>query len=190
MGAEAVARGEPDGYTLGLTLDTVLTANESLYKVTRFNAATDFTLLAAVAESGQMLVVHPSLGVGSVDDLIQYARTAGARNEPIIYGSGGGTGTPGHLAMESFRQYAAFPATHLPFRGNPAMVMALVTGEIKLAFVSSASVIEYVHGGKLRALGVSHSERAILAPNIPTIAELGHTGFSVGFSHVLIAPSG
>jgi tripartite-type tricarboxylate transporter receptor subunit TctC len=189
LGTEAVARAAPDGYTLGLVLDTVLTANQSLYKRMSFDPEKDLRPIAIVATTGQMLVVHPSVPVRTVKELVDHAKSAAARKEPLIYGSGGGNGTPGHLTMESFRQRAGFEATHLPYRGNPAMVMGLVTGEIKLGFVTSAGMMDHVQSGKLKALAVSQASRSAAVPEVPTLAEAGFAGFSVGFSQVLIAPS-
>lgn len=189
LGTELVAKAAPDGYTLGMVLGTVLTLNPSLYNKMPFDPDKDITPISIPTTSGQMLVVHPSVPVKSVAEFVAYAKAAAARKEPIAYASGG-IGTPGHLTMEAFRVRAGFEATHVPYRGNPPMVSDLVGGQVKAGFVTSAGMMDHVHAGRLRGLGVSHTKRSPLAPAIPTIAEAGYPGFSVEVISVMLAPAG
>src|SRR5262249_45399823 len=102
----------------------------------------------------------------------------------------GGIGSPGHLVMEYFRLHAGFEAINVPYRGNPAMVVDLVAGQIKVGFVTSAGMMDHVQAGRLRGLGVARASRSPLAPDIPTIAESGYPGFRVENYNVLLAPAG
>src|SRR5262245_32323987 len=188
-GTEVVAKAAPDGYTLGHALSTVLTVNPSLYSKLPFDPDKDVRPLSIVTTTGQMLVVHPSVPVNSVAEFVAYAKDAAARKEPITYASGG-NGTPGHFAMEYFRLHAGFDAIHVPYRGNPPMVVDLVAGQVKVGFVATSGMMDHVRAGRLRGLGVSHVRRAPLAPDVPTIAESGYPGFKIETYQVLLAPMG
>jgi tripartite-type tricarboxylate transporter receptor subunit TctC len=144
--------------------------------------------MAILTKAGQMLVVHPSVPVHSVAEFIDYAKAAAARKEPIAYASGG-NGTPGHLAMEYFRLHAGFDAIHVPYRSNAPMVVDLVAGQVKTGFIATAGMMDHVRAGRLRGLGVSHGSRVPLAPDVPTIAELGYSGFKTESLQVMLAPA-
>jgi tripartite-type tricarboxylate transporter receptor subunit TctC len=190
LGTEAIARAAPDGYTLGMVLNTTLTVNPSLFKKLPFDPDKDFRTIAITTKSGNMLVVHPSIPVNSVAEFVAFAKASAERKEPIAYASGGGIGTPGHLVMEYFRLHAGFAAVHVPYRGNPPMVLDLVAGQVKAGFVTSAGMMDHVRAGRLRALGVARNRRSPLAPNVPTIAESGYPGFNVENYYVMLAPAG
>jgi tripartite-type tricarboxylate transporter receptor subunit TctC len=189
LGTEAIARSMPDGYTLGMVLSTTLTANPSLFKKLPFDPNKDFRPIAITTTSGNMLVVHPSVPVNSVAEFVAFAKAAAAKKEPITYASGG-NGTPGHLVMESFRLHAGFEAIHVPYRGNPPMVVDLLAGQVKIGFVTSAGMMDHVRAGRLRALGVARARRSPLAPDVPTIAESGYPDFNIENYHVMLAPAG
>jgi tripartite-type tricarboxylate transporter receptor subunit TctC len=189
IGTEAIARAAPDGYTLGMVLGTTLTVNPSLYNRLPFDPDRDFRLISIVTTSGNMLVVHPSVPVNSVEEFVAFARAAASRGELINYASGG-IGTPGHLVMENFRVHTGFEAVHVPYRGNTPMVVDLVAGHIKVGFVTSAGMMDHVRAGRLKGLGVSHASRAPLAPEVPTIAESGYPEFKVENIAVMLAPAG
>jgi len=189
IGTDVVAKAAPDGYTLGLVLDTTLTVNPSLYKKLPFAPEKDFRPISVLTSSGQMLVVHPSVPVSSVTEFVAFAKAAAARKQPIIYASGG-NGVPGHLVMEYFRLHAGFAAIHAPYRGNPPMVVDLVAGQVKFAFIVSAGMMDHVQTGRLKALGTSRAIRSPLAPDVPTIAESGYPGFKVEAYTILLAPAG
>ncbi len=183
LGAEAVARAAPDGYTLLVALGTTFTVNPSVYKTLPFDPERDFRPIAIMATSSVMLVVHPSIPVNSVAEFV-----ALAKREPIPYAHGG-NGSPGHLAMEYFRLHAGFQATPVPYRGNAPLVTNLVAGQIKFGFVGSG-VLPHVQAGLLRALAISSGTRAPLTPDIPTLAETGYPGFKVEIYYVMMAPAG
>ena len=131
IGADALAKAAPDGYTLAMVLGTVLTVNPSLYKKLPFDPDKDFRPIAITTTGGNMLVVHPSIPVNSVQEFVAFAKAAAVRKEPISYASGG-IGNPGHLAMENFRLHAGFEAIHVPYRGNAPMMVDLVSGQVKV----------------------------------------------------------
>ena len=189
VGADALAKAAPDGHTLGMVLGTVLTVNPSLYKKLPFDPDKDFRPIAIATTGGNMLVVHPSVPVNSVQEFVAFAKAAAARKEPISYASGG-IGNPGHLAMENFRLRAGFEAIHVPYRGNAPMMVDLVAGQVKAAFVTSAGMMDHVQAGRLKALGVSQIARSPLAADVPTIAESGYPGFRIENYSVMLAPSG
>ena len=189
IGTDIIVKAAPDGYTLGHVLSTVLTVNPSLYSKLPFDPDKDLRPLSIATTTGQMLIVHPSIPVHSVSEFVAYAKAATARKEPIAYASGG-NGTPGHLAMEYFRLHAGFDAIHVPYRGNTPMVVDLVAGQIKAAFISTSGMMDHVRAGRLRGLGVSHINRAPLAPDVPTIAESGYRGFNIETFQVVLAPAG
>jgi tripartite-type tricarboxylate transporter receptor subunit TctC len=109
---------------------------------------------------------------------------------PVLYDSGGGRGDPGHLTMEYFRMQAAFEGVHVPYKGNAEVVMSLVGGQIQAGFLATPGVLQNVRDGRLKALAVSSPRRTPLAPDVPTIAESGHSGFEVGFYQMMLAPAG
>src|SRR5262245_5296806 len=189
LGAEAIAKAVSDGHTLGMVLASTLTVNPSLYNKLPFDPDKDFRPLAILTTGGNMLIVHPSIPVSSIVEFVAYAKAASARKEPIPYASGG-IGGPGHLAMEYFRMHAGFDAVHVPYRGNAPLVVDLLAGHVKAAFVTSAGTMEHVQAGRLRGLGVSNATRSPLAPAIATIAESGFPDFKVENLTVMLAPAG
>jgi tripartite-type tricarboxylate transporter receptor subunit TctC len=189
IGTELVAKSAPDGYTLGMVLGSTLTVNPSVYRKLPFDPDKDLRLISILSTSGQMLVVHPSVPVNSVKEFVAFAKAAAARKEPITYGSGG-VGIPGHLAMENFRLRAGFDAIHVPYRGNTPVVVDLLAGQIKFAFISSAGMVDHLRAGRLKGLAVSRSSRSPLTPDVPTIAESGYPGFTVETDNLLLAPAG
>jgi len=189
VGAEAVARSAPDGHTLLVALGSTFTINPSLYRKLPFDPQKDFKFIAIMATTSNMLVVHPSLPVKSVADLIAFATAAAAKKQPIAYPSGG-NGTPGHLLMENFRQQAGFEAIHAPYRGNPQLVIDLVAGQVKVGFVATTGVIQHVREGRLRGLAISTRMRSPLAPDMLTIAEAGYPELEFESYTLLAAPAG
>jgi tripartite-type tricarboxylate transporter receptor subunit TctC len=190
IGTEVIAKAAPDGYTLGMVLGTTLTVNPSLYSKLPFDPDNDIWPISIVSTSGNMLVVHPSVPVNSVAEFVTYAKAAGVRKQPIVYASSGGIGSPGHLIMEYFRLHAGFEAIHVPYRGNPPMVVDMVAGQVKFGFVVSSGMIDHVQAGRLRGLGVARDSRSPLTPDVPTMAESGYSGFKADTYFVMLAPAG
>jgi tripartite-type tricarboxylate transporter receptor subunit TctC len=185
IGAEAVARAEPDGSTLLFVLDTTLTVSPTLYDKLSFDPERDFSPVSIAAGFSTMLVVHPSVPVKSLPELVAYAK-----QRPLTYGSGGGSGNPGHLTMEYLRMRAGFPATHVPYRGNAQVVTDLVGGQVQAGFVATPGVLLHVRDGRLNALAVSTARRTAGAAQVPPAAESGCPGFDVEFYLVMLAPAG
>jgi tripartite-type tricarboxylate transporter receptor subunit TctC len=189
IGTDVVAKAAPDGYTLGLVVNTTLTVNPSLYKNLPFDSDRDIAPVSIVGTGGQILIVHPSIPVRSVTEFVAFAKTAAARKEPIAYASAG-NGTASHLAMEYFRLHAGFEAIHVPYRSVAPLVVDLLAGQVKVAFVGTSVMVDHVQAGRLTGLGVSHVSRAPLAPDVPTIAESGYAGFKIETFYILLAPAG
>ena len=188
IGTDAVAKAEPDGYTLLLVLDNPLTVHPTLYPKLAFDPRKDFAAISTIAGFSLTLVVHPSVPVASVAEFVAYAKNL--KDRPVLYGSGGGRGDPGHLTMEFFRLQAGFEGIHVPYKGNAEVVMGLVGGQIQAGFLATPGVLQVAREGRLKALAVSSLRRAPLAPEIPTIAESGYPSFEVGFYQVMLVPKG
>lgn len=184
IGAQAVARAPADGHTLLLTIDTSLTANPTLYgKRMGFDVERDLRPVATTASFSQMLVVTPGSGIQDFKGFVERARKG------LNYGSAGNA-SPGHLTMEALGSLIGGQLNHVPYRGNAPAVTDLLGGQIPAGFVAIPSVAQHVDGGKLKALAVSGSKRSPLAPQVPTVAELGYAGATTDFSFVLMAPAG
>jgi tripartite-type tricarboxylate transporter receptor subunit TctC len=184
IGAQAVARAPADGHTLLMTIDTSLTANAALYgKRMGFDVERDLRPVATVASFSQMLVVNPGSGIQDFKGFIDAARKG------LNYASAGNA-SPGHLTMEALGSLIGGQLNHVPYRGNAPAVTDLLGGQIPAGFVAIPSVAQHVDNGKLKALAVSGSKRSPLAPQVSTVAELGHAGATTDFSFVLMAPAG
>src|SRR5215831_3067170 len=184
LAAEFVAKVPADGYTLLMALGTVFTINPSLYRKPPFDPRTDFRYIAITSATSTTLVVHPSVPVNSVAEFVAYAK-----KEPISYAHGG-NGTPGHLCMEYFALLAGFQTVPVAYRGNTQLSTDLVAGQIKFGFVGGGGVIQHIRAGRLKGLATSSRERSLLAPDIPTIAELGYADFEFEGQFPMAVPSG
>jgi tripartite-type tricarboxylate transporter receptor subunit TctC len=187
IGTASVAKASADGYTLLLVLDTPLTVNPWLYAKLPFEPVQDFAPISTVASFSLMLVAHPSMTVNTVSEFVAHARAR--KDRPLIYGSGGAPGSPGHLAMEYLRMQAGFPGVHVPHKGNAEVVISLVGGQVESGFLATPGVLQNVRDGRLKAFAVSSPRRTPLAPDVPTMAESGFSGFEVRFFLMLLAPA-
>ena len=185
IGAEFVAKAEPDGHTLLAALGTTLSVNPHVYPKMSIDMLKDLKPVVNMASTSQMLVVHPSVPANSLADFI-----ALAKKEPMSYAHAG-HGSPGHLAMEYFRLKTGLPVmTPVPYRGNAPLVTDLLGGQVKVGFVATAGVIQHVRSGRLRGFALSSQDRSSPAPDLPTIAESGYPDFNFVTFFVLLAPSG
>jgi len=183
LGAEAVARSASDGHTLLMSLSSTFTVNPSLYTKLPFDPTADFRFLTLGASAPNMLVVHPSVPVNSLSEFVAYAK-----KEPIAYAHGG-PGTPGHLCMEYFRLLAGFQTMPVAYRGNTQLSADLASGQIKFGFVGTGGVIQHVHAGRLKGLAISSRQRSSLAPEVPSISELGYPEFEFNAYFPLSVPA-
>ena len=185
IGTEAAAKAPPDGYTLLMATSTNA-INHALNPKLPYDFSRDFHPVALVAKAAQLLVVHPSVPARSTRELIAFARS---RPGQLSYSSSG-TGTSGHLAMEAFAREAKITMVHVPYKGNAPALNDLLGGQVAAGFVNVVSVAPHVKAKRLTALGVSSSKRSALAPDVPTLAELGFPGFDVTAWFGIMAPAG
>jgi tripartite-type tricarboxylate transporter receptor subunit TctC len=185
IATEAAARAEPDGHTTVL-LPMSAPINESLFKNFKIKFAEHFEPIGAVAYTGLVLLVHPSLDVKSVSDLIKLAK---AKPGEILYASAG-AGTSTHLAAELFNTTAGTKLMPVHYKGGGETLKDLLSGEMKLMFSTIPPVLSFVKDGRLRGIATSGSKRDPALPELPTIAEAGVPGFDVDLWFGLAAPKG
>lgn len=185
IGSEIVARANPDGYTVLLALDTQLTANPSLYKLP-FSVEKDLQPVIILAISDQILVVHPGVAAKTIKDLVALAK---AKPGTLRHGSAG-VGSSNHLAAELFKHVAKVDMLHVPYKGAGPAIAAILGGEIQLNVSSTASSIEHIKAGRVRALASTGLKRGSTTPDVPTVAESGYPGFEAVQWYGLIVPNG
>ena len=169
MGSARVARAEPDGYTLLIGISGTHAIAPALLKDVPYKPDRDFTPLVRIAQGGNLFVVHPSLPVKNIDELVALARQPGS---DLAYGSWG-LGSGGHLAMEAVNLHAGIKLQHVPYKGVAPLLQDLIGGNIKVAVVDLAAGTPHVRSGKLRAIAVSGPKRSPLLPEVPTLVEQG-----------------
>jgi len=185
IAAEAVAKSAPDGYTLVMGSLGTHAVNVSLFSKLPFDPVRDFSPIALVLEAEGLLVVHPSLPVNNVPDLIAHAR---AKAGSLTFASAG-MGTASHLAGELFKSMAKVEMTHIPYKGNVPAITDLLAGQTSLLFATMPTVLPHAKAGKLRALATIGTARSAAAPDLPTVAE-ALPGFEVNNWIGLFAPAG
>lgn len=169
IGHEVAAKTAPDGYTLLMSSNAALVTNPHIYKRLGFDPLNDFSPISVVAKAGPVLVVHPSVPVRSVKELIALART---RPGQLNFGSGG-RGTPAHVAGEIFKAATGLKIVHVPYKGGILAVMDLVAGQIDMVFSDMVPAVPQIKAGKLRALAVTSENRSPALPAVPTMVEAG-----------------
>jgi tripartite-type tricarboxylate transporter receptor subunit TctC len=183
--AEAVARAPKDGYTL-LIASIANSINALVSTKLSFDFPRDFAPILRLTTTPNILVVHPSLHVKSVQELIELAK---AKPDQLSFGSSGvATGT--HLAGELFKVMAGVKMVHVPYGGSPQAVTDLIAGRIQVFFSPASTVLEHVRAGTLVALASTEAKRAAVAPDLPTVSEAGLPGFESGLWFGLMAPAG
>jgi tripartite-type tricarboxylate transporter receptor subunit TctC len=185
VGAEYVARARPDGYTLVMGTVSSHAINASLYQALRYDNLRDFEPVSLAASGPNMLVVHPSLPVKTVAELVQHLK---AHPGAVSYGSTG-VGTSTHVLAELFKMTTGTQMTHVPYKGSSQMMTDLVAGQVHLAFDNMPTALVQARAGKLRPLGISSAGRWADTPEIPAIAET-LPGFVATSWQGLFAPAG
>jgi len=185
VGAQAVARSPADGLTLLVAPDSTVTANPHLFSKLPYDPVKDLTPISVLCRITPVLVINPSLPVHSVQELI-----ALAKKEPgtLNYGSYG-IGTYAHLSMEDFKQRTGTKIVHIPYRGAAPAVTALLAGDVGMLLLNLSSIEEHEKTGKARILAAASAKRALLRPDLPTIAESGVPGFSTTAWFALWGPA-
>ncbi len=185
IGADAVAKSPPDGYTLVMSALGPHAVNVSLFSKMPYDPVRDFSPIALVLEAEGLLVVHPSVPAQSVLDLIAYGRAHPGR---LTFASAG-MGTASHLAGELFKSMARVEMTHVPYKGNVPAITDLLAGQTSLLFATMPTVLPHAKAGKLRAIATIGAVRSAAAPELPTVAE-SLPGFEVNNWIGLFAPAG
>jgi tripartite-type tricarboxylate transporter receptor subunit TctC len=185
IGAEQVAKAPADGYTLLLASQTNA-ISATLYPKLSFAPVDDFTGISLLGREPGVLVVHPSLPVKSVAELIALAKE---RNGNLNFASSG-NGSGQHLFMAMFAGMAGIKLTHVPYRGSGQATTDLLAGTVPMAFPGTAGMVKHIQAGKLRPLAVSGTQRAPQLPEVPTLAESGIAGYSAYVWMGLLAPKG
>lgn len=183
IGTEIVAKAPPDGYTILVTVDSVITISPHVYKKLGY-APGDLAPVIYLADSTLTLACHPSVGVKSAAELVAHAKS-----NRVNYASGG-AGAPGHLAMEMFTAAAGVAMNHVPYKGPGPAAQDMLAGHVQCGFLATPAVMPHVKAGKLSGLAVSTPKRSPIAPELPTLAEAGVTGFSAGFGEMVLVPRG
>jgi len=185
IGATAVAKAAPDGYTLLMATPTPMAINVKVHKQLPYDPAADFVPLVMVAQAPFVLVVNPALPVHSVTELIAYAKQNPGR---LSYGSGG-VGAPHHLYAALLASMTGIHMTHVPYKGSLPALNDVVGGHIDLMFCDVPPAAGMIKSGRVRALGVSTKARVSDFPDIPPIAEAGVPGFDVAGWFMVVAPA-
>ena len=181
IGAAAVARAAPDGYTFLIATDTLLTVNPHVYKTMPFKLD-DLKPVSVLSSFSQTLVCNPSLGVKTLPELIAKAKTTS-----LSYASGG-PGVPGHLSTELLLNMTGMQMVHVPYKGPAPAMQDVLAGQVPCGLLAGPTVLPHVRSGKLTALAVSGQGRSPTLPDVPTIAEAGVKGYEADFSLILLAP--
>ena len=184
VGAQAVERSAPDGLMLLVTSDSTFTANPALFAKLQYDPKA-FTPIIVLCRATPMLIVHPSLPVKNVQELIAHAK---ANPGKLNYGSFG-VGTYAHLSMEDFKRRTGTDMVHVPYRGAAPALNGLFTGEVSVMMLNLSSVEEHAKVGKVRIIAAATEKRAAAMPDLPTVSEAGVSGFSTSVWFALWGPA-
>jgi tripartite-type tricarboxylate transporter receptor subunit TctC len=185
IGAEVVAKAPPDGYTLLLATTGVMAINHKLYRNMPFDAQRDFAPVTQIGSLPLILIVHPSLPVKSVKDLVALAKS---RPGQLSYASSG-IGSATHMTTELFRMTAGVNIVHVPYKGSGQAMADLIGGQVEIAFDQITSSLPQVEAGKLRALAVTSAKRCPSVPQLPSVAEAGLAGYESVSWNGIAAPA-
>jgi tripartite-type tricarboxylate transporter receptor subunit TctC len=185
IGAEIAAKSPPDGYTILFAYSGTHSVNRSIYSKMPFQDS-DFAPIIWTASVPQVLVVHPSVPVKNVKELIALAKS---KPDQLIYGSTG-SGAINHLAGELFKLMSGVKMVHVPYKGGGPAAIALLSGEVGVLFAEPATIVQHIKSGKARALAVTTPKRSLGLPHLPTVAESGVPGYDVTSWNGMLIPAG
>lgn len=185
IGADLVAKSEPDGYTLLIGTVGIHAINGALYEKMSFDPIKDFTPISFLASTPNVLIVNKQLGVNNLHELIELAK---AKPNQLTFGSSG-VGTSLHMSGELFKEMAGIQIRHIPYKGRAQSLPDLVSGRISMLFDNLSSSLPLIKAGEVQALGVTTLKRSQAAPEIPTLAEQGLPGFEAVSWFSLMAPA-
>ncbi|MET0968444.1 MAG: tripartite tricarboxylate transporter substrate binding protein [Tardiphaga sp.] len=185
IAADAVARSDPDGYTLFVTAASIMVLNPMLYKKLPYDPQKDLRMLTVVTDLPVVLEVNPSVPATTVQEFVAYAK---ANPGKLNFGSAGTGGTI-HLAGEMFKQITGVEMTHVPYKGAGPALTDLLSGNIQVMFDTLSTALPPVRSGLLRPLGVSSAQRSPDLPDVPTVIESGYPDYQVGVWFGLAGPS-
>ncbi len=185
LGAAEVARAEPDGYTLLMATSTTLAINKTLYKKLPYDPVKDFAAIALVAAVPFALIINPAIPAQNLAEFVAYAKA----NPGLAFGSAG-NGSPQHLGAEMLKSAAGIDIRHVPSRGSVPAMLDVIAGHIPFMIVDLQPALQQIKEGKVRVLGVTTPKRVAAAPDIPTIAEAGLTGYELVAWQGVVAPAG
>lgn len=184
LGAQAVARAEPDGHTVLIATNTTHASNQSMFRKLPYDPVGDFEPVAKLGTVTLALVVNPSVPASTTRELIDYAK---ANPGKLTFGSGSGSS---RLAGEMLKFLAGIDMLNVPYKSNPPAITDLLGGQISLVFADIATTLPQARAGKVRALGVSSAERSPLAPDLPTMVEAGVAGYELTAWFAAFLPAG
>lgn len=186
LGAQVAATAPADGYTIFLAGVASHGINPNLRKKLPYDAVKDFDAISLIASAPLLVVVHPSLPVKSVKELVALAKT----KPGVINYASNGAGGSSHLAVELFDMMAGTKMTHVPYKGLAPALTDLMSGEVQVMFSSAVAMLPQVKAGRLRAVAMTGDKRSTAIPDIPTVAEAGLKGYATGSWYGVVAPAG
>jgi tripartite-type tricarboxylate transporter receptor subunit TctC len=186
LGAAELARAAPDGYTVGGGTISSHAINATLYSKLPYDPLKDFAPITMLATLPNLLVVHPSLGVNDVKELIALLK---ANPNKYSFGSAG-NGTSQHISGELFKIMAGVQMQHIPYKGSGPMIPDLLGGTIAMSFENITTAYPPAAAGRLKALAVTSAKRSFVAPDVPTMAEAGLNGYDISSWQAMFAPAG
>jgi tripartite-type tricarboxylate transporter receptor subunit TctC len=186
IGAEAVAKAAPDGYTLVLGTTSTHAVAPNVYAKIGYDPVKDFAPISLVAVTPYLLVVNPSMNVKSLPEFVGYVK---ARPGKLNYASAG-TGSTTHLAMEMLKGAAGLYIVHIPYNGNGPAGTAVIAGQVEILFGSLPAVLPHAKSGRVRPIAVGTPKRSPSLPEVPTVAESGFPGFDASLWLAVMAPAG
>ncbi|NBR28046.1 MAG: tripartite tricarboxylate transporter substrate binding protein, partial [Betaproteobacteria bacterium] len=186
IGTEMLVKSPPDGYTIALGSTSTMPMNAAIYAKLPYDPLKDFSFISSFSFTPLILVVHPSVPVKSVKEFIALAK---AKPNQVVYASFG-VGGVAHFGAELFSHMAGIKMIHVPYKGSGPSTIDLLAGQVMASFDTMQNAMPYVRAGRMRGLGIASLKRSTVAPEIPTIDEVGVKGYEVGTMFGLVGPAG